>query len=89
MDCSATGSVFGIEQVGGLVGRNGSIGSISRSYAASTVTGRDDADGLVGFSNGEITDGYAKGSVLEAVTTLAALWGILVPASGTPTHSVQ
>ncbi len=45
---SATGSVSGVEQVGGLVGRNEENGSVSRSYAASMVTGRDVVGGLVG-----------------------------------------
>ncbi len=51
-------------RTGGLVGRNGSIGSISRSYAANTVTGTDYVGGLVGEqSSGSVSNSSATGSV--------------------------
>ncbi len=77
VDCSATGSVFGIEQVGGLVGRNEEDASVSRSYAASTVRGTDYVGGLVGFSRGDITDGYARGSVFGSGDNIGGLVGYL------------
>ena len=77
VDCSATGSVFGIEQVGGLVGRNEEDASVSRSYAASTVRGTDYVGGLVGFSSGDITDGYARGSVFGSGDNIGGLVGYL------------
>ena len=45
---NATGSVSGVNNVGGLMGE--SLGSISNSYAAYTVTGVNNVGGLVGSS---------------------------------------
>ncbi len=66
-DSSAAGSVLGTggfsDNIGGLVGRNGVGASVSRSRAASTVTGNDHVGGLVGLSEGSVSDSYATGSV--------------------------
>ncbi len=60
----ATGSVSGgSDNVGGLAGNNGEGASISRSYAASTVTGTDLVGGLVGESLGSISNSYAASTV--------------------------
>ena len=59
-----TGRVSGIENVGGLVGINSTIGEIRGSYATSHVSGDDDVGGLVGDNRGEIVASYATGRVL-------------------------
>ncbi len=56
-----TGSVSGIQNVGGLVGINSSIGEIRGSYATSHVSGDDDVGGLIGDNRGEIVATYATG----------------------------
>ena len=56
-----TGRVLGIENVGGLVGINSTIGEIRGSYATSHVSGDDDVGGLVGDNRGEIVASYATG----------------------------
>ncbi|HEX8963031.1 MAG TPA: GLUG motif-containing protein [Rhodocyclaceae bacterium] len=73
-DSYATGKVSGVDNVGGLVGRNeetlpGLIGlddnraAITDSHATGSATGLGDVGGLVGWSNGIITDSYATGDV--------------------------
>lgn len=54
-------------EVGGLVGLNGSTGTIKKSYALSSVTsyGSSQVGGLVGFNNGVVKDSYAAGSVTD------------------------
>ena len=59
------GSVTGNENVGGLVGRNQSYGSITACYAtgAATATGNDGSAGsLVGKNDGTISGCYAAGT---------------------------
>lgn len=59
-----TGSVTGMEAVGGLAGMN--KGSISNSHAAVTVTdysGGSFVGGLVGTNSGSITRSFANGNV--------------------------
>ena len=58
-----TGRVSGVENVGGLVGINHSLGGIRGSYATASVSGEDDVGGLVGDNSGEITAAYATGHV--------------------------
>ncbi|HEX8989931.1 MAG TPA: GLUG motif-containing protein [Rhodocyclaceae bacterium] len=73
-DSYATGSVSGVDNVGGLVGRNeetlaGLIGlddgraAITDSHATGSVTGNGNVGGLVGWSNGIITGSDATGDV--------------------------
>ena len=57
------GRVSGVENVGGLVGINNSLGGIRGGYATSSVSGEDDVGGLVGDNRGQITAGYATGQV--------------------------
>ncbi len=59
--CSATGSVFGRNGVGGLVGH--SRGDISGSYVKGSVSGDDYVGGLVGSGEGGISGSYVAGSV--------------------------
>lgn len=73
-DSYATGPVSGWHSVsagataGGLVGRNLSGGGISHSHATGNVSsaGPGTAGGLVGTNYGDITAGYATGSVSES-----------------------
>ena len=63
-----TGTVTGIENVGGLVGNNEDSGNISNSYATGAVIGTENRDsskigGLVGLSQGRISNSYATGTV--------------------------
>ncbi|CAO3429269.1 MBG domain-containing protein [Azospirillum doebereinerae] len=65
---TGTGTSGGQGNIGGLVGTNGynagTGGTISQSYATGAVsTAIGPAGGLVGFSQGAITDSYATGRV--------------------------
>ena len=60
----ATGDVTGSEYVGGLVGRNCNGSDIDNSFATGNVTASsDNAGGLVGYQDGNITNTYALGDV--------------------------
>ncbi len=62
-DSYARGTVTGNSQVGGLVGRHLG-GTISGSHSDSEVTGTDSGmGGLVGASEGSISNSYAQGTV--------------------------
>ena len=63
--------------VGGLVGFNYSEGTISNSRTTSTVVGREDVGGLVGYNNGRITGSHATGSVKEKQSNDADLGGLV------------
>ena len=59
----ATGNVFGVENVGGLVGLDDD-GPISGTYATGNVFGVEDVGGLVGKNDdGQISASYAIGKV--------------------------
>ncbi|MEX2634361.1 MAG: GLUG motif-containing protein [Balneolales bacterium] len=59
-----TGDVSGLEMVGGLVGYNPNAGEIAGSYSSANVTATQTAaGGLVGKSDGSITESYAAGNV--------------------------
>jgi len=57
-------NISGDDYVGGLVGLNGILGTISRCYAMGNVTGKEDVGGLVGGNDGEIIDCYATAEVI-------------------------
>ncbi len=78
MNSYATGSVSGNNQIGGLVGRSGSVNSsITNSYARGSVSGTSDVGGLVGTDNGgSIMNSYAANSVL-GVSLFGNLVGVL------------
>jgi Big-like domain-containing protein/GLUG motif-containing protein/putative Ig domain-containing protein len=60
--CSASGSVSGVDNVGGLIGQG--YGNISMTHATGTVNGDDYVGGLVGrYEGGWLTFSYATGSV--------------------------
>ncbi|QOJ27553.1 MAG: T9SS type A sorting domain-containing protein [Ignavibacteriales bacterium] len=64
--CSSTGSVTGVEYMGGLIGWAPSNSTISESYSTCTVTTTGlYTGGFIGFSgsNNTITNCYATGSV--------------------------
>lgn len=71
----ATGQVVaGTNYPGGLVGVN--KGSISNSYATSTVSGNVGAAGLVGRNDGGISDSYATGGVSSSGNFTGGLVGV-------------
>ena len=66
----ATGSVFGMSGVGGLVGSN-RLGTVINSYATADVSGSSMVGGLVGLNDsaGSIINSYAIGAVAGSVMT--------------------
>ena len=72
---SATGSVFGQSNVGGLVGFSSSRSSIDNSYAAGSVSGVDRVGGLVGNSLGFISNSSATGSIFGTSNFIGGLVG--------------
>lgn len=65
---SAAGTVYGSEQVGGLIGQysesDGMAGSVTDSYSTATVYGETEVGGFIGESiNANITSAYATGNV--------------------------
>ena len=61
---NAAGSVINSGgSAGGLVGQNGSGGSITQSHATNTITGGDPDGGLVGDNQASISQSYATGTV--------------------------
>ncbi len=64
-DSYASGSVSGVNEVGGLVGLMGTRSDISNSYASGLVSGKDKVGGLVGNKglNSDISGSSATGSV--------------------------
>ena len=71
INCYSTGSVSGDENVGGLVGQNGTAaantedsgGAITNCYSTGSASGTTDVGGLVGNNWGTIIDCYATGGV--------------------------
>jgi hypothetical protein len=72
ISCFFTGSVSGIDTVGGLVGY--SDGNVTSSYAAGPVSGRGSVGGLVGISVGHIISCFSTGSVI-GVSSVGGLVG--------------
>ena len=60
--------------VGGLVGENGYSGTITGSYASSTVTGDNYVGGLVGYNDNILAHCYATGNV-AGTTNVGGLVG--------------
>jgi hypothetical protein len=61
-NCYSSGSVFGEEYAGGLVGYNWH-GTVSNSFSTADVTGQYCVGGLVGYSCGKVTNSYSTGKV--------------------------
>ncbi len=62
-NCFSTGSLNGIQRVGGLVGHNGIDGSIFNSSSGASTTGSLSVGGLVGENQGSVGNSYSTGSV--------------------------
>ena len=74
----ATGEVVGSsDSIGGLVGLNGSSGSILSSFAQAEVSGTFAVGGLVGWHEGRIANAYAAGTVSGTTTDDASLGGLV------------
>jgi hypothetical protein len=58
-----SGSVTGQDELGGLVGENGSGGAIMNCYFTGSAAGRENVGGLVGQNAGSITSSYSYAGV--------------------------
>ena len=73
---SVSGAVSGTSAVGGLVGAAADTSRIIANVATASVTGsRDNAGGLVGHNNGEISTSYAIGRVSGSAANIGGLVG--------------
>ena len=72
---SATGSVFGQSNVGGLVGFSSSRSSIDNSYATGSVSGVSQVGGVVGNNFGSINYTYATSTVIGTGSIVGGLVG--------------
>jgi hypothetical protein len=57
-NCYSTGSVNGVSDVGGLVGRQFTTGTIENCYSIGSVTGTTNIGGLVGTNVNTVTNSY-------------------------------
>jgi len=75
--CFSTSAVYGLYYVGGLIGYTGAAAIITNANASGTViaTGND-AGGLVGQTNGRISESHATGDV-EGIHRVGGLVGTL------------
>ena len=74
----STGRVTGINDVGGLVGFNGSSnGSLTNSFSTANVSGLNIVGGLVGFNAARLFQTYSHGSV-NGNDTVGGLVGLAV-----------
>lgn len=85
-DSNATGGVEANSSVGGLVGRVESTGEVQRSYSTAEVTSDSDAfvdvGGLVGASEGDVSDSFSIGEV-EQLGVSSVVGGLIGHVSGT------
>jgi len=58
-----SGSITGQDELGGLVGENGSGGVIMNCYFTGNATGKENVGGLVGQNQGSITTSYSYADV--------------------------
>jgi len=63
INCQFTGVVTGDSEVGGIVGRNESTGTIDHSTARAVVTGKSSTGGIAGYNLGAITGCTNVGSI--------------------------
>lgn len=63
ISCQFTGVVTGDSEVGGIVGRNESEGTIDHSTARAIVTGKSSTGGIAGYNLGAITGCTNVGSI--------------------------
>jgi hypothetical protein len=59
----STGSITGVEWVGGLVGFNAEEGTVSNSYSTGSVTSDYSVGGLLGGNAGTVSNSYSTGNV--------------------------
>ena len=72
INCQFTGVVTGDSEVGGIVGRNESEGTIDHSTARAIVTGKSSTGGIAGYNLGAITGCTAEGKdETQGIGTLA------------------
>ncbi|MBP2230767.1 filamentous hemagglutinin family protein, partial [Azospirillum agricola] len=75
-NASATGgSVTGTERVGGLIGSAAAVSAIAQSRATSSVSGVKGVGGLVGWSQGTVTQSHATGSITGTDERIGGLLG--------------
>ena len=74
-DSYVTGEVEGRNNVGLLVGRNGSTGEIINSYVRGSITGNRTVGGLVGDNRGAIANSYALNNQVTGANTVGGLVG--------------
>ncbi len=74
----AGGAVVGLNEVGALVGSQGSGTKISNAYATATVSGESSVGGLVGYAeDSSISNVYATGAVSASSIRAGGLVGFL------------
>jgi len=86
-NCVASGAAEGKYTIGGLVGENTNNGSITGSGAEATVKGVSTIGGLAGYSDGKITDCYARGSVTATGDNAGGLVGRVYNSNATISNS--
>jgi hypothetical protein len=62
-DSYSTGSMTGVNEVGGLLGGNTRDGAVNNSYSIGSVSGGVSVGGLVGNNEGSVTSSYSTGGV--------------------------
>lgn len=83
-----SGSVTGLNSVGGLVGRNLHDGSISQSFTSVDTRGDVNVGGLVGINGVDISDGYISNSYATgSVTAVESAGGLVGRGDGTVENS--
>ena len=73
INCYATGSVSGHDEIGGLVGVNWN-GTVSNCYSIGNVSGTSEVGGLIGYNSGSVTASYSTGGV-SATSNVGGLIG--------------
>ena len=73
-----SGSITGQDELGGLVGENGSGGVIMNCYFTGDATGNENVGGLVGQNKGSVTACYSNADV-EGRTAVGGLVGRCTP----------
>jgi hypothetical protein len=73
-----SGSITGQDELGGLVGENGSGGAIMNCYFTGSAAGRENVGGLVGQNGGSVTASYSYANV-EGQNAVGGLVGRCAP----------
>jgi hypothetical protein len=79
----STGSITGVEWVGGLVGFNGEEGTVSKSYSTVNVISDYSVGGLLGGNMGIVSDSYSTGTA----TGEGGVGGLIGATYGTVSNS--